>query len=475
MALFPSSKQIALAQSLAVVIPAKVTARQLSKFISDALIKQKRINDERIQRASDSDMLALASSYTLLKKQSWRYHCGPCPMPGCSAATDGFVVDAHHNAWFCRKCDDKGTPIGFLIALHGLTFWDAIAELVGETCTVSIPTEKLRPKPKPTDRVTFLWNQGKWQRRAQRMISESQQRLFGYDRDADEARDYLNGRGIWMLTAQVWRLGQARVPFKTRQGKEEANAIIVPWVGPCGTIKAVQYRLIGGASRRFHSKYGGEKTIYGAHLLAPSMDKLLFIVEGEFNAISIWQEAHDLGFPLDVISIGGEGVSEERLFSLVKLAARYRGCVAWLDRVEVAGKVGNVLEDAMLLKSPGGRDANDGAQSRELAGVIAQIFQRFETATEAAPRPVPTTATEAAPMAEDLLINAGCLVEEFGCDEEMKNIYLEMEDAFMENAYSTLRWLFNRMQAQAATVQAWQQLKNPIEFAELRGQNALFL
>ncbi len=465
--LFPTKKQVTFAQSLGIEVASQITASQLSKLINSALDEQKRIDDERVQQANDTDMLELANKYTMMSRQSWRYHCGPCPI--CKKALeDGFVVNTDHNSWFCRKCDDKGTPIGFLMKKENLSFWEAVTELVGESYVRLVPTKRLAPREKK--KAVFLWGKDKWQREAQHMVSMSSQRLtnvggdlaqhYGnhsqtmsmvtlgsqaraHHCDSDAARNYLtHERAISMTAARAWRLGQARVRFKVKKGKkgskEEANAIIIPWMGPDGLIKAIQYRLIGGASRRFHSKYGGEKTIYGAHLLAPSRDKLLIIVEGEFNAISIWQEAHQMDLPIDVISIGGEGISDERLSSLVKLVARYRGGIAWLDRAKVAKKVGRFLEGVMLLSSPGGHDANRLAQSGELAGIIEVICSEEvpQLGITTVPKHGASVDDAAGPQddeltaSEELLMACGVIRDEVGCDKAHR-LYLQAEDLYM--------------------------------------------
>lgn len=506
--LFPSSKQIAFASSLGISVASSVTTRQLSMLIDKALEEQKRVNDERVQQARDIDMLTLVSSYTEMTKQSWRYHCGPCPMTGCQAAEDGFVVDTHHNSWFCRKCGDKGTPIGFLMEKENLSFWEAVTELVGESYVPLVPCTRRVPVKK-TEAV-FLWGKDKWQQEAQRMVWTSSQRLMGVGVDAHLARhpsdhslskslypsdrqqpvghvdahlaqNYLIAeRAISLATARAWRLGQARVRFKVGKGKEEANAIIIPWMGPDGLIKAIQYRLIGGASRRFHSKYGGQKTIYGAHLLAPSRDKILFIVEGEFNAISIWQEAHRADLPIDVISIGGEGIGDERLSKLVKLVARYQGCVAWLDRDEVAKRVGNHLTYAMLVSSPGGHDANRLAQSGELATIVKAIYEGYvcgNVPVVAKPAlAVVTTPAEQEQEIYDLLHDAGCAMEGFHGDAEAQGdrLYRQLEDTL--DSYDIEAALRIHAQIKSlASLQTWPDLANSIKEEDKQKYNALHL
>lgn len=501
--LFPSSKQIAFASSLGISVTSSVTTGQLSILIDKALEEQKRVNDERVQQARDIDMLTLVSNCTEMTKQSWRYHCGPCPMAGCEAAEDGFVINTNNNSWFCRKCDERGTPIGFLMKKENLSFWEAVAELVGESYIPLVPAEKRVPVKKT--KAVFLWGKDKWQQDAQRMVWTSSQRLMGVGSmsnlarhpsdhslsksmvssskqlpvshvDAHLAQNYLiAGRAISLETARAWRLGQKKIKFKNwpTDQYEQANAIIIPWMGPNGLIKAIQYRLIGGASRRFHSKYGGEKTIYGAHLLAPSPDKILFIAEGEFNTISIWQEAHQMDLPIDVISIGGEGIGDERLSKLVELVARYSGCIAWLDRAEVAQKVGNYLKGAMLLKSPGGHDANRLAQSEQLAGVVKAIYEGFVVADNPL---IAMTPVEASQKIYDLLDDAGWMIEgrEGISYDTSIHLYKQLEDTLENNDYSVALKIHAQIKTMK-TKSAWDEMVNSIKEKDEQRYNALHL
>ncbi len=181
----------------------------------------------------------------------------------------------------------------------------------------------------------------------------------------------------------------------------------------------------------------------------------MLIVEGKFNVISIWQEAHRLDLPIDTISIGGGSIGDERLSSLVKLVARYRGCAAWLDRVEIAQKVGSYLERAMLLKSLGGRDANELAQSEELAGIVKAIYQRFAQARER----ITTTQAEKEPTHGDLLNDAGWLIEKLSGEGYVKGgkLYLELEDAVVNGELGAAYSIHAQIRM-LGTGQAWDDL-----------------
>lgn len=84
-----------------------------------------------IERARQTDMIALAQQYTKLNRESVHEWSGPCPMCG---GDDRLHVKG--NAWFCRNCapvGDKGwhNAIDFLMMRERMDFKTAVATLTG--------------------------------------------------------------------------------------------------------------------------------------------------------------------------------------------------------------------------------------------------------------------------------------------------------------------------------------------------------
>jgi hypothetical protein len=126
----------------------------------------------------------------------------------------------------------------------------------------------------------------------------------------------------------------------------------------------------------------------GARSAAPGA--VLVLVEGEFNALSIWQVLHDPGpwavppayhlAPVDVLSFGSESGSRAR--DLPEVAAGYERAVVWADRHERAAEGAALLRghgiQAIAVSSPGGADANDLLR----AGLLVEFLVLALTSAE---------------------------------------------------------------------------------------------
>lgn len=89
-------------------------------------------------------------------------------------------------------------------------------------------------------------------------------------------------------------------------------------------VKALQYRLIGNPSMRYWQKAGGERTLFGVHLL--KRRPALVVCEGELNAVSIWQVAGD---QVDVVSFGPQSNVERGCAVFVVAGRAVSAVVVW--------------------------------------------------------------------------------------------------------------------------------------------------
>jgi hypothetical protein len=110
--------------------------------------------------------------------------------------------------------------------------------------------------------------------------------------------------------------------------------------------------------------YGGQALINCAERL-----RTLVICEGELNAASIWQVAHYS--QVDVLSTG----SESAIISapVLEYAAKYRNCIVWMDKAEIARKWAEQIPFATAVASPNGLDANDLLKAGKLGGFLAAV------------------------------------------------------------------------------------------------------
>ena len=291
---------------------------------------------------SQIDLQQIAERYSELRRWSAGELAGACPRCG---GTDRFHVRSEW--WKCYQCHEKpgdaielvqwlGLATGFRESVSWLDRWRGGAGDLGDAT-------KRKPEPK---RAAPKWQEAKWQEKARELVNSAAERLAGASGESGAA--YLVGRGIEPRTWQAWRLGLADVWQPRRRRK--MPAIIMPYTNG-RVIKAVQYRFIGAdldKGERFSQLAGGERTLFGAHMIARR--EILAIVEGEINAVSLWQAAGDV---LDVVSVGSEDNTDLAAPFAAQLAERYALALVWADKPEVAHELSEVLgRRAVAMQSP---------------------------------------------------------------------------------------------------------------------------
>ncbi len=192
----------------------------------------------------------------------------------------------------------------------------------------------------------------------------------------NEARYYLQEkRGLTLETCKEFKFGQlisTRWDSKLKKKVSLGNAISFPWVGPRGTIKAIQHRLIKH-KQRFNQHAGGERTLFGTHLLVPSQERVLIVVEGEFNCSSIWQIAKKTHFPICSVSFGPEDNAKNVKPLIAKLAQYYFKTIVWADRMKIAKTIPADLHLATYNK----QDANDLLVTGRLKDILERCLTCF--------------------------------------------------------------------------------------------------
>lgn len=174
--------------------------------------------------------------------------------------------------------------------------------------------------------------------------------------------EYTTLRGLNEETAKVFGIGYnpAR-PWKDHEtGKShDRPAILLPWYDELGELSGIQYRFLDdrGHDARFGREVGSRCLVFGRQQLqGPERAENLILVEGEINALSLWQVFAPFGY--DVLSVGSQsnhkGVSE-----MIPLAKRYQRIAVWFDEASTALKARGLLPAAVPVKSPMGLDAND--------------------------------------------------------------------------------------------------------------------
>lgn len=344
-----------------------------------------RFTPDQIDAAKRADIRDLAGRYVELRKCSGSKElAGPCPKCG---GDDRFHCTAEW--FFCRAgtCHPKhGDAIEFVRWMEGLSFTDAVERLLGGAV---VTLERVQATPK---RCEVKKQDAGWKEHSERFVKSAQQRLWAPDGKAGQ--EYLERRGLEPSTWQAFGLGFDPA-VKYGEDGLKLPAIIMPWISRAGLF-AVRYRFLeNDAGARLTSRTGSELSgkLYGGHVFpSGSFDPLpegykpferlrtLLIIEGEINAMSCWQVAHETR--LDVLSIGSEATRITP--GVVEFAKRYGTVMVWLDRPEMAQRVMAALPGAHGVKSLARKDdptkkidANDRLRDGTLGGYLATVRANF--------------------------------------------------------------------------------------------------
>ena len=333
-----------------------------------------------IDEARHTDLVQLIGRYSQLRRQGPQEWAGPCPACG---GEDRLRVTP--TGWFCRQCkpyeENKGWygAIDWVMWRHGLDFKQAVGFLTGVSVNNVIkdvqrraPVAAQPERTEPTD---------EWRAEAEAIVNAGRVNLFNTNLGGAA---YLERRGLEPHTWQAFRWGWAE--YKGRP------AIVMPWYRG-GRIMAIRYRYIEPTPdgqrliAQSGSKFGG--VLYGGQAMEPGAEqtRTLVLCEGEINAASIWQVAHETR--LDVLSVGSE--STRLTDAMLAHAAKYKSVIVWMDRREIAAKMreqlpaGTVAVSSPLRKDDQGNvltgadgkpqkwDANDLLRIGKLGAFLAGV------------------------------------------------------------------------------------------------------
>lgn len=301
-------------------------------------------------------------------KRAGRARQWPCPFHQ-DGASPSFTV--YEDGFHCFGCGASGDAVDLLMQLGGLDFMSAIERFTGASMSsTSEPSSRLARSAEPSAKKPA------WQKRVSGIVDAAVQQLASPE--GQPGRDYLTQRGFEPATWQAWRLGFKPEVARWEQkdghwvvAEQLGSAITVPWID--GEVPvALQYRLIEHKTLRYWQQAGGDRTIFGRNQLTGKA--VLLIVEGELNAVSVWQAANDL---LDVVSYGSESNISRAASHLRVLAKQYRHVIFWADKEERAREAVQIGKDFIPLKSPRGLDANDllcrGSLRRHVLNILQWI------------------------------------------------------------------------------------------------------
>ena len=306
-----------------------------------------------------------------------------------TAEHDSLKIFTHNNSWTWYSQagrDGKalgGSVIDWYMHMHGCSIGEAIRALGAMLDGGAIPAmpkpRSVKPSTKPPG-----WKRLRWQRDAAAWLDAAQTFLYDTDDPASApGREYLAKRGITLEMAIAFGMGFADAwNIKARRNMP---ALLVPWMNR--QITAIQYRFISvgkddETADRFGQLKGGERLLFGLqHCLPaePGQLQTLFLVEGELNAVSVFQAAYGQ-FACDVLSFGPRSnIGRHNQQVIAKVAQRYRHVIVWADEPADALNALGTIPNALPVRSPmiDGKehDANDLLKAGLLDDVLFDLIR----------------------------------------------------------------------------------------------------
>jgi DNA primase len=279
--------------------------------------------------------------------------------------------------YWCRQCHERGDAIAWLKKWEGMTFREA-CEVTGQTHKLdaprgdSVPPSDRAPVVQPTcDNVTRQnkrtgprpWRAYEppgdvWRDAASAFVTDAERRLWSDHPAAPSALRYLRGRGLKDDTIRSARLGlhpSDTWPPRSAWGLSGdgkmwlPRGVVIPWFDAEG-VSCVNIRRPNGdvkpdgepwEARKYQRAAGPSAPLYGAGTVQIGQSPVA-LVEGEFDALAVRQEAGDLCIPVATGSTGGarraEWLAMLRAAPAVLVAfdaedAGSKAAAAWLERL----------------------------------------------------------------------------------------------------------------------------------------------
>jgi hypothetical protein len=245
---------------------------------------------------------------------------GNCPF--CGTGTDRFHVwpQSERPHYWCRVCGAEGSPAQFLMKYAQMSFGQAL-DLLGlsrEAAMTPAPPRPIQPGQPPCK---------EWQQMARWIVERAEAYLWHPNsQEGQRALAYLRGRGLTDETIHMahlgyipiqkdgkwhqsplshWGIDPDLVDEKRRKlGMRIPDGIVIPWFDDDAqtiwTLAVKRPFRAQGDTFEYGHVFGSGKGLYLAETVQPLWPVMM--VEGEFDALSVWQEARDL---LAVVATGG--------------------------------------------------------------------------------------------------------------------------------------------------------------------------
>jgi DNA primase len=295
---------------------------------------------------------------TVTLRRSGRNYSGLCPFHNEKSPSFNVVPDK--GIFHCFGCGEGGDVFSFLMKSRGVSFFEAVKELADAASIVVEERELTHAERQRLQQKADLYD-----------VTELTARFFTDTLltapEGAPGRAYLEGRGISLATAQKYRLGYAvdawdrltghlqrsRIPMALAKnarvvGQSDRSdrvydlfrrRLIFPILDDRGRVVAFGGRLLPGEGegpKYLNSPeseiYNKSKTLYGlswARLAVQRKGRLL-VVEGYFDAVSLWQAGFE-----EAVATCGTAITPAHLETVGRLT---RKVVALFDGDEAGLK-----------------------------------------------------------------------------------------------------------------------------------------
>lgn len=287
----------------------------------------------------------------------------PCPL---HHEQHGDSLRVWKDGWQCfGKCQRGGDVVGWVQAYRNLTFQDACEYLGVQANTSAGP---IRPRqPRETVKPYSDPPSDEWQIAAMQVMDEAEATLWA-DGGA-KALAWLKARGLSADTIRSAGLGYLPghwSQYHALRGLNVPSGILIPWWHKA-TLWGIKVRLSGG-DKKYTQVKGGN--IPGSMYWAASPEQRwrtgwgvlpewpLLVVEGEFDCLTVWQEAKDL---INPVTLGASSVRVNTRFKpYIWSASAVYVC---MDNDEAGAKAAEkwleAVPDAQIVHVPQGKDPNE--------------------------------------------------------------------------------------------------------------------
>lgn len=273
---------------------------------------------DRAELLARVDLVALVEGTTGPGRRSGAGVMFRCPWhAGGGERTGSLWVTPDNGRWHCFGCGEGGTAIDWVMRRDGVAFREACEVLGGE--------DVAQASPAPRRAAPVLVAPGEvWQGRAWEFVEGAMGALW--EEGGKRALQWLYERGLEPPTLLKWKVGywgEERFEGREDWGLEavEVNGrkkrvwlprgVVIPNEID-GVLWAVKVNRPGGyvgKGPKYVQVSGSRNVLFGVDGVRGG-GRPLWVDEGEWNMLSVWQEAEDL---VDVVSCGAASIDPGRL------------------------------------------------------------------------------------------------------------------------------------------------------------------